>query len=104
MSAVVDQDQVGGQEEDGHHVADDNLAVDVVQLWHHDVHQESHHQEDAADDAADGVDEPDGVDVTLKTADVLTELRHFPDDLNPETHFIIIWAITPCSSLTLSTQ
>ena len=84
MSAVVDQDQVGGQEEDGHHVADDNLAVDVVQLWHHHVHQESHHQEDAADDAADGVDEPDGVDVTLKTAgDVLTELRHVPDDFNP---------------------
>ena len=84
MRAVVDEDQVCRQEEDGDDIAHHYLAVDVVELRHPHIHQEGHHQEDAADDATDGVDESQGGDVTLETVgDLLREEGHVPDDVCP---------------------
>ena len=84
MRAVVDEDQVGGEEEDGDHVAHHDLAVDVVELRYPHIHQERHHQEEAADDAADGVDESQGGDVALQTVgEILREKGQVPDDVCP---------------------
>ena len=49
VRAVVDCDQVGGHREDGEHVADDDLAVEAVQLGHAAVDHEGEGEEDAAD-------------------------------------------------------
>ena len=78
MGDVVDQDQVGGQEEDGDDVTEDNLPVEIVQLRHPDIHQERDDQEDAADDSTDGVDKSDSEDVAAKTTVLLHDV---PDDL-----------------------
>ena len=49
VRAVVDCDQVGGHREDGEDVADDDLAVEAVQLGHAAVDHEGEGEEDAAD-------------------------------------------------------
>ena len=49
VRAVVDHDQVGGHREDGEDVADDDLAVEAVQLGHAAVDHEGEGEEDAAD-------------------------------------------------------
>ena len=82
MGEVVDQDQVGGQEEYGDDVTEDNLAVEVVELRHPDIHQECDDQKDAADDSTDGVDKSDSEDVAAKTTVLLhDEKADVPDDL-----------------------
>ena len=58
MGEVVDDEDVGGGEEDGGHVADDDLAVQVVQLRDRAVDDESDKEEEAGDGSADGVDQP----------------------------------------------
>ena len=85
MRAVVDQHQVGRQEEDGDDVAEDNLAVEIVQLGHQDIHQECDDQEDAADDTTDGVDKSDSEDVAAQTVALLHDevVADVPDDVSP---------------------
>ena len=58
MGEVVDNEDVGGGEEDGGHIADDDLAVQVVELGHRAVDNESDAQEEAGDGSTDGVDQP----------------------------------------------
>ena len=102
MRAVVDQDQVGGQEEDGDDVTEDNLAVEVVKLRHPDIHQECDDQEDAADDPTDGVDKPDSEDVAAKTTVLLhDEEADVPDDLGAvrdalHHHLSRVTGLVPC--------
>ena len=102
MGAVVDQHKVGGQEEYGDNVTEDNLAVKVVKLWHPDIHQECDDQEDAADDPTDGVDKPDSEDVAAKTTVLLhDEETDVPDDLGSVTdalhhHLSRVTSLVPC--------
>ena len=58
MGEVVDNEDVGGGEEDGGDVADDDLAVEVVQLGDGAVDDEGDQQEEAGDASTDGVDHP----------------------------------------------
>ena len=58
MGEVVDNEDVGSGEEDGGHVADDDLAMQVVQLRDGAVDDESDKQEEAGDGSADRVDQP----------------------------------------------
>ena len=58
MGEVVHDEDVGGGEEDGGHVADDDLAVQVVELRDGAVDDESDKEEEAGDGPADGVDHP----------------------------------------------
>ena len=58
MGEVVDHEDVGGGEEDGGDVADDDLAVEVVQLGDGAVDDEGDQQEEAGDASTDGVDHP----------------------------------------------
>ena len=58
MGEVVDDEDVGGGEEDGGDVADDDLAVEVVQLGDGTVDDEGDQQEEAGDASTDGVDHP----------------------------------------------
>ena len=48
---VEHDDEVESDEENGHHIGDDNLAVEVVEIGYRAVDVESDHQEDEADDA-----------------------------------------------------
>ena len=52
MGEVVDQEEVGGGQDDGGDVADDDTAVEVVELWHGHVHGEGDEEENAGDTAA----------------------------------------------------
>ena len=68
VRAVVDEDEVGGQEQDGDHIADDDLAVKTVELRNRDIHEECDDQEYAAGDATDGVDEAELGHVIIETS------------------------------------
>ena len=85
MRAVVNQHQVGRQEEDGDDVTEDNLAVEVVKLGHQDIHQECDDQEDAADDTTDGVDQSESEDVAVNATVLLYDelVADVPHDLGP---------------------
>ena len=52
MGEVVDQEEVGGGQDDGGDVADDDTAVEVVELGHGHVHGEGDEEKDARDAAA----------------------------------------------------
>ena len=54
---VEHDDQIKRDEEDGDHIGDDNLAVDVVEFWYRGVDVESEHQKDETDDSQDGEDD-----------------------------------------------
>ena len=65
MGEVVDDEDVGGGEEDGGDVADDDLAVQVVQLRDGAVDDESDEKEEAGDGSTDRVDQTqDAVNVS----------------------------------------
>ena len=68
MRAVVDEDEVGCQEQDGDHIADDDLAVETVELRNRDIHEECDDQEHAAGDATEGVDEAELGHVIIETS------------------------------------
>ena len=55
MGSMIDHNQKHGQEEYGDDIADDNFAMEIVQLWNNDIHEEGNDEEDAADNPADGV-------------------------------------------------
>ena len=65
---MVDEDEVGCQEQDGDHIADDDLAVETVELRNRDIHEECDDQEHAAGDATDGVDEAELSDMIIKAS------------------------------------
>ena len=65
MGEVVDDEDVGGGEEYGGDIADDDLAVQVVQLGDGAVDDEGDEEEEARDGSTDGVDQAqDAVNVT----------------------------------------
>ena len=65
MGEVVDDEDVGGGEEYGGDVADDDLAVQVVQLGDGAVDDEGDEEEEARDGSTDGVDQAqDAVNIT----------------------------------------
>ena len=57
LGEVVDDEDVGGGEEDGGNVADDDLAMQVVELRDRAIDNESDKEEEAGDGATDGVDQ-----------------------------------------------
>lgn len=67
VGEVVDNENVGGEEEDSGDVAEHDLAVEVVELGHGDVDDEGDEEEDAGDAAADGVDKAEDTAVFLDT-------------------------------------
>ena len=79
MGAVVDEDEVGGQEQDGDNIADHDLAVETIELRNRDVHEECDDQEDTACDATDGVDEAELCDVIIEASRWLIVLH--PTDI-----------------------
>ena len=75
MGEVVDNEDVGGGKEDGGDVADDDLAVEVVQLGDGAVDDEGDQQEEAGDASTHGVDHPQDA----------ANISHFSAGLEMET-------------------
>ena len=58
VGEVVDEKKISRKEEDGENIADDNLAMEIIQFRYKDVDKKRDYQEDAADASTDGVTEP----------------------------------------------
>ena len=79
MRAVIDEDEVRRQEQDGDHIADHDLAVETVELGNRNIHEEGDDKEHAAGDATDGVDEAELRDVIIEACCGLSVLH--PTDI-----------------------
>ena len=79
VRAVIDENEVRRQEQDGDNIADHDLAVETVELGNRNIHEEGDDKEHAAGDATDGVDEAELRDVIIEACGGLSVLH--PTDI-----------------------
>ena len=58
MGEVVDEKKISREEEDGENIADDNLAMEIIQFRYKDIDKKCDNKEEAAYASTDGVTEP----------------------------------------------
>ena len=66
MGEVVDKQKISSEEEDGANIADDNLAMEIIQFRYKDIDKKCDYQEEAAEASTDGVTEPQKGEVLVK--------------------------------------
>ena len=76
VRSLVAEHQVQSETEYGHNITDNNLAMEILQLWYTDIHHECDNQEAAADHAQQGVDQSDDVGVSFQTTVIVINICH----------------------------
>ena len=76
VRAVVDKNEECCQEEDGDHIANDDLAMEIIKFGNSDIYEKGNDEEDTADHAADGVDDSELRDVIIETSCWFLILQH----------------------------